>query len=604
VPGAGQGREPFSLGDEMSKIYLVNLYILLLFTLILPGCSGGEGSSQTVAGVAAAGAPLSGTVYLKDSSNPANEISVPIGVDGTFSFNLIRLKAPFLLKAIGSVNGNGLVLYSFAATAGVANINPLSHLAVTDAYGSDDLASLYSSPDTENMQAINNSLADSIRKIQKALQITLVQFGAADTNFISDIFVANHQGIDLFLDLISISSNNGNLTITDNTTNTTISDSSDNLLANQVVMTPSIPTIGSVCILPSTSLSSVPVKGTVSFTAVVIGTSDQQVTWSVLEANGGTISTSGVYSAPESPGLYHIKATRVANPEKTTTATVTVTAECTGSECGGTISGKGIDIEATNRGTDAIVELRIKATPSSDWVPIVLPYPLAVGKTWGARLPEFYDCTALFANGDVGGAGGYEGTIPMDKTVPRGRFSLSNVYWLDISNTDKVEKIKSVSISYDGKQSWGGNLILNALDPGVRATVPFAHVLEGDVKIEFTDGTLSILHIILRSFMPWGINIRNIAIQTKPALYIRNMPNSGFTITSLYAFSSSSTELDANLLEAPVSPGETTKIGLAAGSYNIKVVDSSGREYSRPNLFVTDYCKIDWGGDFYGVSCN
>src|SRR3974390_1581458 len=53
-------------------------------TLALAGCgsSGGSGSStgtaSAVSGVAAAGSPLVGTAYLKDSSTPAKELTVPL----------------------------------------------------------------------------------------------------------------------------------------------------------------------------------------------------------------------------------------------------------------------------------------------------------------------------------------------------------------------------------------------------------------------------------------------------------------------------------------------------------------------------------------------
>jgi hypothetical protein len=67
--------------------------------------------------------------------------------------------------------------------------------------------------------------------------------------------------------------------------------------------------------------------GTVAFAATVTGTTGSQsaaVTWSVQEANGGTVDASGHYTAPASPGTYHVVATSVADPTRTATAAVVV----------------------------------------------------------------------------------------------------------------------------------------------------------------------------------------------------------------------------------------------------------------------------------------
>ncbi|WLT33230.1 hypothetical protein [Geothrix sp. PMB-07] len=50
----------------------------------------------------------------------------------------------------------------------------------------------------------------------------------------------------------------------------------------------------------------------------------QPVKWEVVEVGGGTISGSGLYTAPTAAGVYHVKVTREDFPEVTATATVTV----------------------------------------------------------------------------------------------------------------------------------------------------------------------------------------------------------------------------------------------------------------------------------------
>jgi|WetSurMetagenome_2_1015567.scaffolds.fasta_scaffold391101_1 hypothetical protein len=63
-------------------------------------------------------------------------------------------------------------------------------------------------------------------------------------------------------------------------------------------------------------------KGQV-FAATVTGASNTNVTWTVGEAGGGSV-TNGIYTAPEVPGIYTVTATSVSDPTKTAQATITV----------------------------------------------------------------------------------------------------------------------------------------------------------------------------------------------------------------------------------------------------------------------------------------
>ena len=57
------------------------------------------------------------------------------------------------------------------------------------------------------------------------------------------------------------------------------------------------------------------------FTATVSGTHDTAVTWT---ASGGTVTSSGLYTAPSAAGTYKVTATSVANSDKSASAVVTV----------------------------------------------------------------------------------------------------------------------------------------------------------------------------------------------------------------------------------------------------------------------------------------
>jgi len=75
-----------------------------------------------------------------------------------------------------------------------------------------------------------------------------------------------------------------------------------------------------VSISPTTA--TVQTGATYQFTASVTGNSNTSVTWT---ATGGTVSSTGLYTAPATAGTYTVKATSVADTTKSASATVTVT---------------------------------------------------------------------------------------------------------------------------------------------------------------------------------------------------------------------------------------------------------------------------------------
>ena len=65
-------------------------------------------------------------------------------------------------------------------------------------------------------------------------------------------------------------------------------------------------------------------SGTVAFLGAVAGTVDTTVIWEVVDAGGGTIDTSGRYTAPSSIGQYRVRAVSKADPTVQAVATVSV----------------------------------------------------------------------------------------------------------------------------------------------------------------------------------------------------------------------------------------------------------------------------------------
>ena len=85
----------------------------------------------------------------------------------------------------------------------------------------------------------------------------------------------------------------------------------------------------SVTIVPSTATA--PEGKSLSFVAVVKGTSDTTVSWSVQEGTaGGSITSAGVYTAPSTLGTYHVVATSVADESASASAVVKIVGEAQG----------------------------------------------------------------------------------------------------------------------------------------------------------------------------------------------------------------------------------------------------------------------------------
>lgn len=89
-----------------------------------------------------------------------------------------------------------------------------------------------------------------------------------------------------------------------------------------------------VTVTPSTATATA--GSTTQFAAQVTGASNAAVTWTVLEGvAGGSVSSTGLYTAAAMPGTYHVVATSQADGSKNATATVTVTKATTLLENGG-----------------------------------------------------------------------------------------------------------------------------------------------------------------------------------------------------------------------------------------------------------------------------
>ena len=81
---------------------------------------------------------------------------------------------------------------------------------------------------------------------------------------------------------------------------------------------------GAVQVSVSPATATLSMNATQAFSASVTGSSNTAVSWSVVEPDGGSISSSGVYQAPSRLGTFHIKATSLADGSRSALATIIV----------------------------------------------------------------------------------------------------------------------------------------------------------------------------------------------------------------------------------------------------------------------------------------
>ena len=109
--------------------------LFFLFTATLFGCGGGGSgvpAASVVSGTASQGAAVAaGTIVtLKDAKGV--KATTTVGANGSYSIVVDGLTAPFVLNAGG--------MYSYAAAAGITNINPFTHLTMQIALGASTIS--------------------------------------------------------------------------------------------------------------------------------------------------------------------------------------------------------------------------------------------------------------------------------------------------------------------------------------------------------------------------------------------------------------------------------------------------------------------------------
>jgi hypothetical protein len=227
----------FSGGSMKQKIQKSFVWVcLMLLGALFAGCGGGgssdssttstDASSATVSGTAATGAPLIGTVTLKDAEGTQRG-PVVLEHDGSFSFDVAGLTPPFIIRAEGTAGtGN---FHSIATDVGVANVNPISEAVAMAATPGKDLGAVFAEGATPTdvlgstfKTDIAADLAEAVADLQALIGPLLDAFDTDLDNFLNSPFVLNGPA-DLLLDTVGISTDvETGIAIVDNSSGTSV----------------------------------------------------------------------------------------------------------------------------------------------------------------------------------------------------------------------------------------------------------------------------------------------------------------------------------------------------------------------------------------------
>ncbi|ACM20006.1 hypothetical protein Geob_1648 [Geotalea daltonii FRC-32] len=194
----------------MRKTWQIVKTLILIGTsaLILAACGGGGGGSTTpaattISGTAAAGAPIIGSVTIKDSKGATK--TVQIAADGKYTVDVSDMTGPFMVRADGYVGGNEYHLYSAGTAAdvgGTINVTPLTDLIVAN-IANTVAANYFESGNFSNLTA--TELKTESDALKAKLLPVLQAVGVSDSiDLLRSSFSTDHSGLDAALDIIKV----------------------------------------------------------------------------------------------------------------------------------------------------------------------------------------------------------------------------------------------------------------------------------------------------------------------------------------------------------------------------------------------------------------
>ncbi|WP_028100506.1 hypothetical protein [Pseudoduganella violaceinigra] len=205
-------------------------------SMALAACGGSGGNSSTAdnaqpgvqapatasfTGTAAVGAPLVGTVTVKDSKGATK--TVTIGANGAYTVDVTGMTGPFVFRATGAANGRIYTVHSVATSADAAgkiNITQLTDLVAANVGG--QLAQDYFDQFEKNSNAATATSAAinaEVAKLKEKLQPILSALGVdANADLLRTPFTPLASALDSALDAIHVSVDSSTAVATISTT--------------------------------------------------------------------------------------------------------------------------------------------------------------------------------------------------------------------------------------------------------------------------------------------------------------------------------------------------------------------------------------------------
>ncbi len=190
---------------------------LILCLLFLAACNGGGGGGDaadaTISGIAAAGAPIVGTINIRGANGATSQSAIL--ADGSYEVNVEALTAPFLIWAQGTANGKEVKLYSTVdSTEENANVTPATNLVMAMALGADPADVYEDDPDADVPDAAD--IVNAAVRVQELLSSVFATLEMdADFDLMNGEFVIG-ESFDRVLDTVSFqvdSSDPDNVTV-------------------------------------------------------------------------------------------------------------------------------------------------------------------------------------------------------------------------------------------------------------------------------------------------------------------------------------------------------------------------------------------------------
>lgn len=206
---------------RVSKAGMFLTFCLAALTLVMSvGCDddgggSGSGGSSALTGTVAAGAPVVGTVTVRDANGI--EVEGSIESDGSYTLDVSGLTPPFILWAEGTTNGRRVHLYSFVEEPGACNVTPATNMAMAMALDNDPVE-FFANENAQVPDDIVTQVATAQAVIEEKIAVVLRNLGIQEFDIRKTAFTADGQGFDGLMDVVDFRCEGGTAVMEDKST--------------------------------------------------------------------------------------------------------------------------------------------------------------------------------------------------------------------------------------------------------------------------------------------------------------------------------------------------------------------------------------------------